>query len=287
MTSPGSPASGSPADDSPTKPGPAFDPHADRRTRYAAGKALRRTTPRESLADFSPAPRDPVAILHEADATRIARLVPIRYERMAASPFAFLRGAAAVMASDLAHAPQAGIPVQACGDAHLMNFGAFDTPEGRVLVRHQRFRRDPSRRRFHARHQAARRERRGRGAGRRLAHEEGKGRGGRDLAGLSHAIFSAWRNCRRWRSGMARSNSIARCRTSPTRRSRRSFARWSPARNRSSTGTTISPVSRPARRWRTGATGGSPTSHRRSTTSIRPRRSGSMSRRPSPPIARR
>lgn len=110
-----------------------FDPAADRRARFAAGKALRRATPRDSLAGFEPAPRDPVAILHEADATRIPSLVPIRYARMAASPFAFLRGAAAVMASDLAGAPQAGIAIQACGDAHLMNFGAFDTPEGRVL----------------------------------------------------------------------------------------------------------------------------------------------------------
>ena len=110
-----------------------FDQFADRRARYAAGKALRRATPRENLAEHKPAPRDPVAILREADGTRIADLVPIRYDRMAASPFAFLRGAAAVMAADLAAAPQAGIPVQACGDAHLMNFGAFDTAEGRVL----------------------------------------------------------------------------------------------------------------------------------------------------------
>ena len=114
-------------------PSAQFDPATDRRARYAAGKALRRATSRESLAEHRPASRDPLTILGEADATRIPSLVPIRYERMMASPFAFLRGAAAVMASDLAHAPQAGIAVQACGDAHLMNFGAFDTPEGRVL----------------------------------------------------------------------------------------------------------------------------------------------------------
>ena len=71
--------------------------------------------------------------MREGDAARITNLVPVRYERMAASPFAFLRGAATVMAADLAAAPSPGLPVQACGDAHLMNFGAFDTPEGRVL----------------------------------------------------------------------------------------------------------------------------------------------------------
>ena len=59
--------------------------------------------------------------------------MPVRYERMLASPFAFLRGAAAVMAEDLRHQPIAGIPVQACGDCHLMNFGAFATPEQNIL----------------------------------------------------------------------------------------------------------------------------------------------------------
>jgi uncharacterized protein (DUF2252 family) len=77
--------------------------------------------------------RDPVAILSETDKTRIPELLPIRYQRMAVSPFTFLRGAAAVMATDLVRTPRVGISVQACGDCHLMNFGAFDTPEGRVL----------------------------------------------------------------------------------------------------------------------------------------------------------
>ena len=77
--------------------------------------------------------RDPVTILSETNQTRIPELLPIRYERMAVSPFAFLRGAAAVMAADLAQMPQVGIPVQACGDCHLMNFGAFETPEDDVL----------------------------------------------------------------------------------------------------------------------------------------------------------
>ena len=74
-----------------------------------------------------------MAILGASDAARVPALVPERYKRMAVSPFAFLRGAAAVMASDLAAAPHIGATVQACGDCHLMNFGAFLTPEGRVL----------------------------------------------------------------------------------------------------------------------------------------------------------
>eukprot|EP01037_Dinobryon_pediforme_P033748 gene33748-39339_t len=67
------------------------------------------------------------------DADRIAHLVPERHKRMSTSPFAFLRGAAAVMAADLRRQPQAGLAVQASGDCHIMNFGAFLSPEGRVL----------------------------------------------------------------------------------------------------------------------------------------------------------
>ena len=80
-----------------------------------------------------PADRDATAILAATDRTRVPELVPVRYERMLTSPFAFLRGAAAVMAEDLRHQPIAGIPVQACGDCHLMNFGAFATPEQNIL----------------------------------------------------------------------------------------------------------------------------------------------------------
>src|SRR5262249_35562137 len=102
--------------------------------RYARGTALRKKTPREKHADLQgPAGRDPVAILAKHDRTRVPELVPVRYQRMLASPFAFLRGAAAVMAADLAHQPVAGIPVQACGDCHLMNFGAFATPEDHII----------------------------------------------------------------------------------------------------------------------------------------------------------
>src|SRR5262245_52977944 len=102
--------------------------------RYAHGRRLRKKVPRERHADLhGPANRDPVAILAATDRTRVPELVPVRYERMLTSPFAFLRGAAAVMAEDLHHQPTAGIPVQACGDCHLMNFGAFATPEQNIL----------------------------------------------------------------------------------------------------------------------------------------------------------
>jgi uncharacterized protein (DUF2252 family) len=73
------------------------------------------------------------ALLAEGDKSRVPELVPERYKRMLVSPFTFLRGAATVMAQDLAHAPRAGVNVQACGDCHLMNFGAFATPEELIL----------------------------------------------------------------------------------------------------------------------------------------------------------
>ena len=102
-----------------------------RAERYAAGKALRSKVPRSSHAGWSPAPDrpDPVSLLEESNRSRIAKLVPIRYGRMALSPFTFLRGSANVMASDLATTPITGMRVQACGDAHLSNFGVYATPE--------------------------------------------------------------------------------------------------------------------------------------------------------------
>ena len=116
------------------------DPIADaprlltREQRQAAGKALRGVVTRESHADFTVDPhRDPLPILTAGDADRLQALVPERYKRMDASPFAFYRGAASLMAHDLAPMPHIGLPVQACGDAHLMNFGAFSSPEGNVL----------------------------------------------------------------------------------------------------------------------------------------------------------
>jgi uncharacterized protein (DUF2252 family) len=102
--------------------------------RYEHGKSLRKKAPLEKHADLrGPADRDPVAILAMGDRTRVPELIPIRYERMLTSPFTFLRGAAAVMAEDLKHQVAAGIPVQACGDCHLLNFGAFATQEGNIL----------------------------------------------------------------------------------------------------------------------------------------------------------
>src|SRR5262245_36169 len=102
--------------------------------RYERGKRLREKVTREKHADLrGPADRDAVAILAATDRTRVPNLVPVRYERMLTDPFAFLRGAAAVMAEDLRHQPMVGIPVQACGDCHLMNFGAFATPEQNIV----------------------------------------------------------------------------------------------------------------------------------------------------------
>ena len=108
--------------------------HLSRTERYDIGKTLRSRVPRESHADNSRgSERNAIAILRETDGSRIPKLLPIRYQRMAKSPFAFLRGAAVVMAQDLAQLPRIGAPVQSCGDCHLMNFGAFTTPEGRIL----------------------------------------------------------------------------------------------------------------------------------------------------------
>jgi uncharacterized protein (DUF2252 family) len=102
--------------------------------RYALGKRLRKKTAREKHAElYGSADRDATGILAETDRARVPKLVPVRYERMLENPFAFLRGAAAVMADDLRHQPAAGIPVQACGDCHLMNFGAFATPEQNIV----------------------------------------------------------------------------------------------------------------------------------------------------------
>ncbi|MGV1048929.1 MAG: DUF2252 domain-containing protein [Solirubrobacterales bacterium] len=103
--------------------------------RAAAGKAARSQAPRSSHGGWAPAAgrEDPVAILERQARTRVQELLPIRYGRMAASPFAFFRGAAAVMAADLAATPVSGLRAQACGDAHLSNFGAFASPDRRLV----------------------------------------------------------------------------------------------------------------------------------------------------------
>lgn len=99
------------------------------------GRELRKTVPRSSHAGWSPAPDrpDPLTILQAQDEGRVQDLLPIKYGRMVASPFAFLRGSAAVMAADLAHTPTTGIHVQLCGDAHISNFGVFATPERNLV----------------------------------------------------------------------------------------------------------------------------------------------------------
>ena len=102
---------------------------------YAEGKALRDSCSRLSHAKWkAPADRsDPVGILETSNQGRLPELIPVRYGRMLPSPFVFYRGAAAIMAADLAGTPSTGVRVQACGDAHLMNFGAFATPERRIV----------------------------------------------------------------------------------------------------------------------------------------------------------
>jgi uncharacterized protein (DUF2252 family) len=103
--------------------------------RRKQGKALREKFSRTSQAEWKPRSKsqDIVKLLEESDAERIPGLIPVKYQRMAVSPFTFFRGAAIVQARDLAKAPVSGIMVQACGDCHLANFGGFASPE-RVLV---------------------------------------------------------------------------------------------------------------------------------------------------------
>jgi uncharacterized protein (DUF2252 family) len=106
---------------------PVAHPSVDERA--ARGKVVRESVPRSAHAELADADRDPVAILEEQGKSRVPDLLPIRYARMAASPFAFLRGAAAIMARDLADGPRTTLNTQLCGDAHLSNFGGFASPE--------------------------------------------------------------------------------------------------------------------------------------------------------------
>jgi uncharacterized protein (DUF2252 family) len=103
--------------------------------RVAKGKAAREVVPRSSHGMWEPPSqrRDPVDLLEEQAATRVPELVPIRYGRMLVSPFTFYRGAASLMAADLAGAPRTGLHVQLCGDAHLSNFGSFEAPDRRLV----------------------------------------------------------------------------------------------------------------------------------------------------------
>src|SRR4051812_7249707 len=105
-----------------------------RAERVARGKDARASAPLESHAEFTPGDsRDPVGLLLEQAQTRVPELVPIRHGRMLVSPFTYYRGAALPMAADLAGTPSSGLRVQLCGDAHLSNFGAFASPERRLV----------------------------------------------------------------------------------------------------------------------------------------------------------
>jgi uncharacterized protein (DUF2252 family) len=107
----------------------------DQAAHAARGKAARAAVPRESHAavEFPASRPDPVSLLEQQATTRLPELAPIRYGRMLVSPFTFYRGAALVMAHDLATTPNSGLIVQACGDAHLSNFGFFASPERRLV----------------------------------------------------------------------------------------------------------------------------------------------------------
>ena len=109
--------------------------HLTDEERVAHGKAARRETPRSTHGRWErPADRpDPIALLEEQAVSRVGELIPIRYGRMLVSPFTFYRGAALIMAADLAATPRSGVMVQLCGDAHLSNFGVFGTPERQIV----------------------------------------------------------------------------------------------------------------------------------------------------------
>jgi uncharacterized protein (DUF2252 family) len=110
-------------------------PHLSVAERVARGKAARNEVPRAGHAVFEPLSTrvDPVELLERQAKTRVPELVPIRYGRMLVSPFTFYRGAAMIMAHDLAASPRSGLTVQCCGDAHLSNFGVFASPERRLV----------------------------------------------------------------------------------------------------------------------------------------------------------
>jgi uncharacterized protein (DUF2252 family) len=109
--------------------------HLTPEERAARGKAARNEVPRSSHGHWEPAVNrpDPVELLEEQAVTRVPELVPIRYGRMLVSPFTFYRGAALIMAADLATTPRSGLHVQVCGDAHLSNFGVFASPERQLV----------------------------------------------------------------------------------------------------------------------------------------------------------
>src|SRR4051812_8717770 len=114
---------------------PRVVPHLSVGERVARGKAARSEVPRSRHAEFAPAAHraDPVDLLQSQAESRVPELVPIRYGRMLVSPFTFYRGAALLMAADLASSPRSGLQAQLCGDAHLSNFGVFASPDRRLV----------------------------------------------------------------------------------------------------------------------------------------------------------
>ena len=119
------------------RPAPAAHavPHLTFEERVKLGREARARAPRSSQAEFTPAANrlDPVSLLEQQAITRVPELIPIRYGRMLVSPFTFFRGAARIMATDLATTPRSGLNAQVCGDAHLSNFGFFASPERRLM----------------------------------------------------------------------------------------------------------------------------------------------------------
>src|SRR5262245_64481345 len=111
-----------------------MEPAISRAERVERGKSARAEVARSSHGELPLSKRpDPLKLLEEQSKTRLRELLPIRYGRMAASPFGFFRGAPVVMAADLANTPITGIRTQLCGDAHLQNFGLFATPERNLV----------------------------------------------------------------------------------------------------------------------------------------------------------
>lgn len=125
------PSNGAKRSDDPAR----FEMHPTRQEQIAMGKSLREKCPRKSHSQWQPPSDrvDPLVILKESSKGRIQHLIPIRYGRMLKSPFAWYRGSAMNMAADLSRTPTTGLRVQACGDAHLSNFGAYATPERNVI----------------------------------------------------------------------------------------------------------------------------------------------------------
>ena len=126
--------------DAPARPGHRYQldrslGHLSPAERAERGKAARAKVPRQSHEVFDPPPDrpEPVTLLQQQESSRVPELVPVRHGRMMASPFSYFRGAALPMASDLARTPVSGLAVQACGDAHLSNFGIFGSAERRLV----------------------------------------------------------------------------------------------------------------------------------------------------------